>query len=134
VSVDCDVIQADGGTRCAAITGAWLAVHDALNVWRDAGKIASVPLLGQVAATSVGLVDAELLLDLEYAEDSIAEVDMNVVMDEAGRFIEVQGTGEQTPFDRARLDAMLDLASGGIRSLLAIQREIVEGDLDGYGL
>lgn len=133
VNVDCDVIQADGGTRCAAITGAWLAVHDALTVWRDAGKVSSVPLLGQVAATSVGLVDGELLLDLEYSEDSVAEVDMNVVMDDQGRFIEVQGTGERTPFDRAKLDTMLDMAASGCERLLAIQREIVDGELSTYG-
>lgn len=133
VNVDCDVIQADGGTRCAAITGAWIAVYDALSTWRDAGKVPSVPLLGHVAATSIGLVDGELLLDLDYSEDSVAEVDMNVVMDDKGRFIEVQGTGERTPFDRARLDAMLDLAAGGIDDLIAIQREIVEGELESYG-
>ncbi len=133
VTVDCDVIQADGGTRCAAVTGAWLALNDALTVWMNAGKIASVPLLGNIAATSVGLVDGELLLDLEYAEDSVAEVDMNVVMDDRGRFIEIQGTGEQTPFDRARLDAMLDLAGAGIERLIGIQREIVAGDLEVYG-
>lgn len=134
ITVDCDVIQADGGTRCAAITGAWLAVYDALAAWRDAGKIATIPLPGHVAATSVGLVDGELLLDLAYREDSVAEVDMNVVVDDKGRFIEVQGTGEQTPFERARLDAMLDLALAGARSLVDIQREIVEGDLDGWGV
>ncbi len=133
VTVDCDVIQADGGTRCAAITGAWLAVHDALTAWRDAGKIATLPLLGQVAATSVGLVDGELLVDLAYEEDSVAEVDMNIVMDGGGRFIEVQGTGEQMPFTRARLDAMLDLASGAIEGLLAIQRRIVDEGLETYG-
>jgi len=133
VTIDCDVIQADGGTRCAAITGAWIAVHDALSTWRDAGKIGSIPLLGQVAATSVGLVDGELLLDLDYSEDSVAEVDMNVVMDDRGRFIEVQGTGEQTPFDRARLDGMLDLAALGIDRLLAVQRAVIDGDLDSYG-
>ena len=114
INVDCDVIQADGGTRCAAITGAWLAVYDALSVWKDAGRIDSLPLIGQVAATSVGLVDGELLLDLQYSEDSVAEVDMNVVMDAQGRFIEIQGTGEQTPFDRARLDGMLDMAASGV--------------------
>jgi ribonuclease PH len=133
ITVDCDVIQADGGTRTASITGAWLAVHDALLTWKSAGKIAEMPLLSQVAATSVGLVDGELLLDLEYSEDSVAEVDMNVVMDGSGRFIEVQGTGEQTPFDRKRLDAMLDTATLGISGLLDIQRKIVDGDLDSYG-
>jgi len=130
VTVDCDVIQADGGTRTAAITGAWLALHDALTVWKSAGKIFEIPLTEKLAATSVGMVDGELLLDLEYSEDSIAEVDMNVVMDGRGRFIEIQGTGEQTPFDRARLDAMLDLAAGGVDRLLAIQNRIIAEDLD----
>ena len=129
VTVDCDVLQADGGTRTASITGAYIALHDALSAWKAAGKIDAVPLPEQIAATSVGMVDGELLLDLEYSEDSIAEVDMNIVMDGRGRFIEVQGTGEQTPFDRSRLDAMLDLAAGGIDRLVAIQREIIEGDL-----
>ncbi len=133
VTVDCDVIQADGGTRCAAITGAWIAVHDALSVWKDAGRIDRLPLIDHVAATSVGLVDGELMLDLEYSEDSVAEVDMNVVMDARGRFIEIQGTGEQVPFDRARLDAMLDLATSGVDRLVAIQREIVDGGLESYG-
>ncbi|NTU70618.1 MAG: ribonuclease PH [Coriobacteriia bacterium] len=132
VSIDCDVIQADGGTRTAAITGAWIALYDALAMWKEAGKIDSIPLMGQLAATSVGMVDGELLLDLEYSEDSIAEVDMNVVMDDKGRFIEVQGTGEQTPFDRARLDAMLDLAAGGIGRLLEIQRDVTTGDVAVY--
>lgn len=132
VTVDCDVIQADGGTRCAAVTGAWLAVHDALSAWRDAGKVASVPLLGHVAATSVGLVDGEVMLDLAYSEDSVAEVDMNVVADDQGRFIEVQGTGERLPFDRARLDSMLDVAAVGVDRLIAIQKTIVEQELDSY--
>ena len=130
VTVDCDVLQADGGTRTAAITGAWLALRDALATWQAAGKITQIPLAEQLAATSVGMVDGELMLDLEYAEDSVAEVDMNVVMDGRGRFIEVQGTGEQTPFDRGRLDAMLDLAAGGIATLIEIQRRVVEEDLD----
>ncbi|HET6352392.1 MAG TPA: ribonuclease PH [Coriobacteriia bacterium] len=133
VNLDCDVIQADGGTRTAAITGAWIALYDALEAWKAAGKIASSPLMGHIAATSVGLVDGELRLDLEYAEDSVAEVDMNVVMDDRGRFIEVQGTGEQTPFDRERLDAMLDLASAGIDQLLEIQNRIVAEGLESYG-
>jgi ribonuclease PH len=128
--VDCDVIQADGGTRTASITGAFIALHDAFELWRLAGKTAANPLVGHVAATSVGLVDGELLLDLDYEEDSVAEVDMNVVMDGTGRFIEVQGTGEQAPFDRARLDALLDLAGTGIDRLVAVQREIITGDLD----
>jgi ribonuclease PH len=130
VTIDCDVIQADGGTRTASITGAWIALHDALATWQAAGKISASPLTAQLAATSVGMVDGELLLDLDYSEDSIAEVDMNVVMDDRGRFIEVQGTGEQTPFDRGRLDAMLDLAAGGISRLAEIQRHVTQEDLD----
>jgi ribonuclease PH len=130
VTIDCDVLQADGGTRTASITGAYIALHDALSTWRDAGKITSLPLTEQVAATSVGMVDGELLLDLEYAEDSIAEVDMNVVMDGRGRFIEVQGTGEQTPFDRGRLDGLLDLAAAGIGRLVTIQNKILKEDID----
>ena len=132
VTIDCDVLQADGGTRTASITGAYLALHDALSTWKDAGKIQTIPLLSQIAATSVGMVDGALLLDLEYAEDSIAEVDMNVVMDADNRFIEVQGTGERTPFDRARLDSLLDLAQDGIGRLLEIQRHVLEEDLDVY--
>ncbi|MHB9004371.1 MAG: ribonuclease PH [Coriobacteriia bacterium] len=130
LNIDCDVIQADGGTRTAAITGAYLAVYDAFATWRDAGRITDIPLLDAIAATSVGMVDGELLLDLDYAEDSNAEVDMNVVMDGQGRFIEVQGTGERTPFDRARLDRMLDLAAGGIDALLACQRAVIDGEGD----
>ncbi len=129
-TVDCDVIQADGGTRTAAITGAYIAMHDAFEWWVSAGKTPRNPILHNVAATSVGLVDGELLLDLDYAEDSVAEVDMNVVMDDAGRFIEVQGTGERTPFDRVRLDALLDMASAGIADLVAIQNAVLAGDAD----
>jgi ribonuclease PH len=133
VNVDCDVLQADGGTRTAAITGAWLALHDAFETWREAGKITCSPLSGNVAAVSIGLVDGEVLLDLDYAEDSRAEVDMNVVMDGAGRLIEVQGTGEQAPFSRERLTTMLDLASCGADRLVAIQREVVDGGSLTYG-
>ncbi|MDO8915014.1 MAG: ribonuclease PH [Coriobacteriia bacterium] len=133
VAIDCDVLQADGGTRTAAITGAWIALHDALVTWREAGKTDSLPLLGKVAAVSVGMVEGEVLVDLDYSEDSHAEVDMNVVMDEQGRFIEVQGTGEQTPFSRERLDALLGLASGGIRELLDVQAAVVDGGLVSYG-
>jgi len=133
VNVDCDVIQADGGTRTAAITGAWLALYDALETWRAAGKLSASPLLDSVAATSVGLVDGELLLDLDYSEDSRAEVDMNVVTDSKGRFVEVQGTGERTTFDRGRLDSMLDLAASGTAQLIAIQNKIIEEGLLTYG-
>ncbi|MDA3937616.1 MAG: ribonuclease PH [Actinomycetota bacterium] len=130
LNIDCDVIQADGGTRTAAITGAYVAVHDAFARWCEAGKIKDVPLSGFVAATSVGMVDGEIMLDLDYREDSAAEIDMNVVMDGEGRFIEVQGTGERTPFDRARLDGLLDLASNGIEGIVEMQRRIIAEDLD----
>lgn len=134
VNVDCDVIQADGGTRTAAITGAYIALYDAFSTWRDAGKISEIPLTEFVAATSVGLVDGELLLDLDYSEDSVAEVDMNVVMDSSGRFIEVQGTGEKTPFSRERLVEMLDLAGAGIDRLVEMQRTIAAEDPDVFEL
>ncbi len=133
VNVDCDVLQADGGTRTAAITGAWVALNDALLTWQEAGKIAASPLRGHIGAISVGLVDGEVLLDLDYSEDSRAEVDMNVVMDGEGGFIEVQGTGERTPFARKRLDDLLDLASQGTERLIAVQREVVAGGLTTYG-
>lgn len=134
VNVDCDVLQADGGTRTAAITGAYVALHDALSTWRDAGKIPAVPLMEFLSATSVGMVDGVTMLDLDYAEDSVAEIDMNVVMDGRGRFIEVQGTGEKTPFDRARLDELLDLAALGTSRLVEFQRRIVAGGCDVFEL
>lgn len=130
LSVDCDVIQADGGTRTAAVTGAYLAMHDAFTTWRDAGRIRELPLIDFVAATSVGMVDGVSMLDLDYAEDSVAEIDMNVVMDSRGRFIEVQGTGERTPFDRARLDEMLDLSAAGVTRLVDFQRRIIAEGAD----
>ncbi|HET6498245.1 MAG TPA: ribonuclease PH [Coriobacteriia bacterium] len=130
LSVDCDVIQADGGTRTASITGAYLAVHDAFVTWRDVARIAELPLIDHVAATSVGMVDGVCVLDLDYAEDSIAEIDMNVVMDGRGRFIEVQGTGERAPFDRERLGELLDLASVGIGELLEFQRRVISESPD----
>ena len=122
--VDCDVIQADGGTRTAAITGGFIAVADAL------GRIPKVDraavLRDCVAAISVGIVQGQPVLDLNYAEDSTAEVDMNVVMTGAGQFVEVQGTAEQTPFARARLDELLALAEAGVRRLVALQRQALE--------
>lgn len=133
INVDCDVLQADGGTRTASITGAFIAVNDALAAWRDAGKIRELPLLDHVAAVSVGLVDGVPLLDLDYSEDSVAEVDMNVVMDGKGRFIEVQGTGERTPFERATLDELLDLGGAGVGELVAIQRKAIVEGLETYG-
>jgi ribonuclease PH len=126
--IDCDVIQADGGTRTAAITGGFVALALALRRIRAAGVIATVPLENHVAATSVGIVDGMPLLDLAYDEDSKAQVDMNIVKTGDGRFIEVQGTAEGLPFGREALDALLDLADAGIRQLIDIQREVV-GDL-----
>lgn len=124
VTVDCDVLQADGGTRTASITGAWVALHDALMAWVAAGKIPRLPLVDQVAAVSMGVVDGENLLDLDYSEDSNAEVDMNLVATGSGEIIEIQGTGERTPFDRARLNTLLDLGDLGIKHLIALQDEI----------
>lgn len=126
MTIDCDVLQADGGTRTASITGAWVAAHDAFEMWRTSGKIKANPLFGQVAAVSVGLVDGRLLLDLDYREDSRAEVDMNVVMNARGEFVEVQGTGEQVAFSRERLGEMLDMAEAGIKELLEAQRAALE--------
>ncbi len=124
VTVDCDVIQADGGTRTASITGAWVALHDALWTWVEAGRIPRLPLTGQVAAVSMGLVDGRVLLDLDYREDSHAEVDMNLVGTETGEFIEIQGTGERTPFSRECLSTLLDFGQKGIAELIALQNEV----------
>jgi ribonuclease PH len=125
VIVDCDVLQADGGTRTAAITGAYVAL--ALALQRDfAPGTAKWPLTQQIAAISVGYVDGTPHLDLAYVEDSKAEVDMNVAMTDAGSYVEVQGTAEARPFDRAQLDTMLGLAQGGIETLFAIQRAALD--------
>lgn len=123
--IDCDVIQADGGTRTASITGAFVALVLALGKLRDAGAIAKVPITDYVAATSVGIVEGTGLLDLAYDEDSRAEVDMNVVKTGDGRYIEVQGTAEGAPFSRQAMDDLLELASLGIDRLVAHQRAIV---------
>ena len=125
VTLDCDVLQADGGTRTAAITGAWVALADALGSLRAAGKLKKDPLHGQVAAVSVGIHDGVPVLDLDYAEDSAAETDMNVVMNDGGGFIEVQGTAEGHAFRREELDAMLDLARDGIAELVGRQRAAI---------
>ena len=124
VWVDCDVIQADGGTRTAAITGSFVAVADALT--KVAGAGAKAALRDCVAAISVGIVKGQAVLDLNYVEDSSAEVDMNVVMTGGSEFVEVQGTAEQTPFGRARLDELLRLAEAGIRQLVALQRRALD--------
>ena len=122
LQVDCDVLQADGGTRTAAITGAFVAVHDALGWMRGKGMLAALPVRDFVAAVSVGLVDGTAVLDLDYAEDSNCQADMNVVMTGSGRFVEVQGTAEGEPFARAELDRLLELAASGIARLVAQQR------------
>jgi ribonuclease PH len=123
--VDCDVIQADGGTRTASITGGFVALVLALQKMRDQNMISTMPVSDLVAATSVGIVGGEPLLDLAYEEDSRADVDMNIVQTGGGQFIEVQGTAEADPFGRDALNALLDLAQDGIRQLNALQREIV---------
>jgi ribonuclease PH len=123
--IDCDVIQADGGTRTASITGAFVALALAFNNLRERDLIRTIPLSDYVAAISVGIVDGEPLLDLAYDDDSRAEVDMNVVKTGDGRFIEVQGTAEALPFGRDSLNALLDLADHGIRQLVDKQRAIV---------
>jgi ribonuclease PH len=125
VWLDCDVIQADGGTRTASITGAFVALVLALQKLRAAGALAAIPITDYVAATSVGIVDGVGLLDLAYEEDSRAEVDMNVIKTGDGRFIEVQGTAEGAPFSRDALDALLDLAGRGIAELVEHQRAVV---------
>lgn len=124
VTVDCDVIQADGGTRTASVTGAWVALHDALMSWVDAGKLPRLPITGQVAAISMGIVDGNALLDLDYREDSHADVDMNLVGTDTGEYIEIQGTGEKTPFCRARLGELLDLGDAGIAKLIDLQNQV----------
>ena len=127
--IDCDVIQADGGTRTAAITGGFVALVLALHRLRDAGVIKALPVQDYVAATSVGIIGGVPMLDLAYDEDSRADVDMNIVQTGDGRFIEVQGTAEADPFGRDALDALLALADSGIRQLVKFQREIVGGML-----
>jgi ribonuclease PH len=122
ITIDCDVIGADGGTRTASITGAWVALSFALRKHFDPADAKAWPLTGQIAAVSVGIVDGTPVLDLPYVEDSRAEVDMNVAMTAAGGFVELQGTAEGKPFDRAQLDILLALADGGIRELFEAQR------------
>ena len=123
ILIDCDVLQADGGTRTASISGAYLALHDCLTRVVQAGLLSEVPLYDELAAISVGVVDGVPVLDLPYAEDSTAETDMNVVMTGKGLFVEVQGTAEGAPFSRDELDSLLGLAEGGIRRIHALQRE-----------
>lgn len=128
IYIDCDVIQADGGTRTASITGAFIALVDALRGWRDSGLIERFSISDYVSAISVGVVEGEVLLDLDYEEDSRADVDANFVMTRTGNIIEIQGTAEKVPFDRALFDQMIELASSGIDELARRQFELL-GDL-----
>ena len=127
ITLDCDVLQADGGTRCAAITGAWVALHDACAKLVADGVLPSNPVREHVAAISVGIVDGKPVLDLDYAEDSNCDTDMNVIMTGTGGIVEIQGTAEGTPFSRAELTALVDLADAGIRQLVAAQTQAIKG-------
>ena len=129
VWIDCDVIQADGGTRTASITGSFIALADALSGLKEKGIIEKLPLKDFVAAVSVGIVDGKLYLDLDYENDSRAEVDMNIVMTGKGQLIEVQGTAEKKPFSKKDLDQLIALAEKGIKELIAIQRRILKVEL-----
>lgn len=131
ITLDCDVLQADGGTRTAAITGAFVAAHDAVATLLAKGLITESPILDHVAAISVGLLDGVALLDLEYVEDSACDTDMNVVMTGSGGFVEVQGTAEGTPFSRAEMDTLIALADAGIRDLVARQRQALVTPIGG---
>jgi len=123
ITLDCDVLQADGGTRTASITGAWVAAHDAEATLLKNGAIVETPLTGAVAAVSVGIVQGTPLLDLEYVEDSACDTDMNIVMTGAGHYVELQGTAEGVVFSRAELDRLLQLGESGITQLLALQQQ-----------
>jgi len=123
IHLDCDVLQADGGTRTASITGAFVAAQDAVNTLLASGKVKASPLTGSVAAISVGILEGKPLLDLEYTEDAACDTDMNVVMTGAGHFVEVQGTAEGLPFTREEMNALLALAEKGITELIALQRQ-----------
>lgn len=124
--IDCDVIQGDGGTRTASITGSFICLADALNKLKKDGKIGDIPIKEFVAATSVGIVQKTAILDLNYEEDSRAEVDMNIVMTSGGEFIEIQGTAERKPFSKEQMDKLLDLAKNGIMDLIGIQRDLLK--------
>ena len=124
--VDCDVIQADGGTRTASITGSYVALYQALKHLKSSGMISSMPLKNAVAAVSVGIVRSYMMLDLCYVEDSQAEVDFNVVMTDQGDFVEVQGTAENKPFSKSSLDGLIELAQGGIKQLFDIQKAVIQ--------
>lgn len=125
ITVDCDVIQADGGTRTASITGACVAVVDAINNLKKQGMVKANPLRTLIASVSVGIVDGEPMVDLDYSEDSTAETDMNVIMTAEGDFVEVQGTAEGKPFNATELNSMLDLAQNAIQEIMQIQRQVL---------
>ena len=125
VWIDCDVIQADGGTRTASITGAYIALMEAVRVWRARGILSADPVKDAVAAVSIGIVDGKILLDLCYEEDSKADVDMNFVMTGSGKFIEVQGTAESAPFTKKQMERMAEIAHQGIKELLQAQKKVI---------
>ncbi|RLA86918.1 MAG: ribonuclease PH [Deltaproteobacteria bacterium] len=128
ILIDCDVIQADGGTRTASVTGAYVALVDALRWLKGRGEIEEIPIIDSVAAVSVGIVDGEMLLDLDYNEDSRAQVDMNLAMTSKGEFVEIQGTAEEAPFTLEQLQGLIALGRKGIEELSEIQRKVLEGD------
>ena len=125
ITLDCDVLQADGGTRCASITGAWLALHDACAKLVAQGKLSAIPILDHVAAISVGLYKGTAVLDLDYPEDSDCDTDMNVVMTGSGGIVEIQGTAEGEPFSREQMNQLVDLAESGINTLIARQKALL---------
>ena len=127
VWIDCDVIQADGGTRTASITGAYIALAEAARGWLQRGMITVSPIKDSVAAVSIGIVDGKILLDLCYDEDSKADIDMNFVMTGSGKFIEVQGTAESEPFTKKQMERMAEIAQGGIKDLLTAQKKVIAG-------
>jgi len=129
--IDCDVVQADGGTRTAAITGSFIALYDAIQFLMKTGAVKENPVKDYLAAVSVGVYKGVPILDLNFEEDSQAEVDMNVVMTGSGKFVEIQGTAEKTPFDKNTLDRLLSLAWKGIRELISFQRRILEAEVKG---
>ena len=129
IYIDCDVLQADGGTRIASINGGMVSLIDALVWMQNKGMIQGIPLLRMIGAISVGMVDGSIVLDLDYARDSRAEVDMNVVMDDEGRFVEIQGTAEGEPFDRGTLDKFIEAASSGIQQVLEKQKEALGAEI-----
>lgn len=134
IFIDCDVIQADGGTRTASITGAFVALVDAFNKLAEQGKLGGIPVTGYIAAISAGIKDGKAILDLNYAEDSTCQVDMNLVMTDKGQFVEIQGTGEESPFSKEELNTLLVLGEKGIRELIGVQRQVLGEIADKVGI